>query len=868
MGGNFTSWNGGAVNGLVRLNADLSLDSSFTNNVASAPSHTSAFYPVRSVTLVGNGDIWISGEFTQWSSNPAKGLVRLNEDGTFDTGFTTWPSSATTSAKFNAVALQSDGSMIVAIPQGASWHPSGSSNCKADSQCSLGRINADGTRDTQFTTNGGVPNGTVEAIRVQDDNKILVGGSFSALSGTAGGASNIGKQLVRFNADGTRDTAFNANVAAVMDTGPVFSIGIQSDSKIVVVGNLRVTHNAVTYSVKVVRFNSDGTIDTGFLTNIGGSNGGFKCIATSCGMLDQSPRKIEVLPNDELLIGGFFNGFGGASASNLVGHGVVLLKADGSLKASLGRATNDGNNTNWARSGAHEVNTAKTVLSVTRLSNGTLLAAGDFKHWANSGCESGSALTSATESCEANVGRIVALNVLTAPTVSSVSPSSGPAIGGTALTINGTDFLNGATVTVGGAPCTSVVVLSATRISCDSPNGAAGAVGVSVTNSTGYESTLSQAFTYVAAPTVLGVSPSSGSVSGGTALTITGTNFSSGATVTVGGALCNGVTVVSTTSITCMTSALAHVNGVAVRVTNTDSQYGELVNGYSYTTTTTTTTTVAPTATVAPAATVAPTTSSVPVVNNAAAPRLVTSANQAALTASPGKASVLVNGVAVTPQIVTASNSAAAQADPAERTPEQVRELQQAAATIETRLDTIAGGDSGVSVVRTETGAAMTGIFSGTRVPVEDIVVVNAADTATLFAARDVRGKIVEVKPGAVLEVASNGDVAVQAFGLRPGETVELVVMSTPTLLGTFTVDAKGAIKTSAKLPTSIGSGNHSLVVASPSVKASLGLKLLKPSASLPVTGSNTSTTNNWAVAMLLSGMYLVLVGRSRRRVL
>jgi hypothetical protein len=244
----------------------------------------------------------------------------------------------------------------------------------------------------------------------------------------------------------------------------------------------------------------------------------------------------------------------------------------------------------------------------------------------------------------------------------------------------------------------------------------------------------------------------------------------------------------------------------------------------------------------------------------------VTSANQAALTATPGKASVLVNGVAVTPQIVTASNSAAAQADPAERTPEQVRELQQAATTIETRLDTIAGGDSGVSVVRTETGAVMTGIFSGTRVPVEDVVVVNAADTATLFAARDVRGNIVEVKPGAVLEVAANGDVAVQAFGLRAGETVELVVMSTPTLLGTFTVDAKGSIKTTAKLPTSIGSGNHSLVVASPSVKASLGLKLVKSSATLPVTGA-TSDLSNWAVAVLLSGVYVMLVSRSRRRV-
>lgn len=273
----------------------------------------------------------------------------------------------------------------------------------------------------------------------------------------------------------------------------------------------------------------------------------------------------------------------------------------------------------------------------------------------------------------------------------------------------------------------------------------------------------------------------------------------------------------------------------------------------------------APTTTVAPAAPAATVATGTPA-SSASGPTLVTSANQTALTAAPGGASVLINGVAVTPQIVSASNSAAAQAAPTERTPEQVRELQQAASVIETRLDTIAGGDSGVSVVRTDTGAVMTGIFSGTRVPVEDVVIVNAANTATLFAARDVRGNIVEVKPGAVLEVTANGDVAVQAFGLTPGESVELVVMSTPTLLGNYTVDAKGIIKTSAKLPTNIVLGNHSLVVASPSVKASLGLKLVKSSATLPVTGSSTNDLANWAVAVLLSGVYVSMVSRSRRR--
>jgi hypothetical protein len=91
--------------------------------------------------------------------------------------------------------------------------------------------------------------------------------------------------------------------------------------------------------------------------------------------------------------------------------------------------------------------------------------------------------------------------------------------------------------------------------------------------------------------------------------------------------------------------------------------------------------------------------------------------------------------------------------------------------------------------------------------------------------------------------------------------------MSTPTLLGTFTVDAKGSIKTTAKLPNTIGSGNHSLVVASPTVKASLGLKMVKSSASLPVTGT-ADDLGNWAVAVLLSGVYIMMASRSRRRIL
>ncbi len=82
-------------------------------------------------------------------------------------------------------------------------------------------------------------------------------------------------------------------------------------------------------------------------------------------------------------------------------------------------------------------------------------------------------------------------------------------------------------------------------------------------------------------PTVTGISPSSGSANGGTAVTITGTGFLSGASVTLGGTAATGVTVVSSTSITATTPSHA-VGPVDVVVTNKNGQSGTLAEGYTY----------------------------------------------------------------------------------------------------------------------------------------------------------------------------------------------------------------------------------------------------------------------------------------------
>ena len=168
----------------------------------------------------------------------------------------------------------------------------------------------------------------------------------------------------------------------------------------------------------------------------------------------------------------------------------------------------------------------------------------------------------------------------TVPFVSSVSPINGPAAGGTAVTITGTNFAAGATVTFGSTAATNVVVVNSTTITATTPAGSAGAVTVTVTVN-GQSGSLTNGFTYVVPPTVTTVSPNSGSTAGGTAVMITGTNFAAGATVTFGGAAATNVVVVSGTQITATTPADT-AGAVTVIVTNVGSQSGSLANGYTY----------------------------------------------------------------------------------------------------------------------------------------------------------------------------------------------------------------------------------------------------------------------------------------------
>ena len=148
-----------------------------------------------------------------------------------------------------------------------------------------------------------------------------------------------------------------------------------------------------------------------------------------------------------------------------------------------------------------------------------------------------------------------------APTFTSISPTSGTTAGGTAVTIIGTGFTGATAVTFGSTVATSLTVVSDTEITTITPAGTAGSASIVITTPAG---TATGTYTYTAvtatnapAPAFTSISPASGTFAGGTAVTITGTGFTGATAVTIGGNAATSLTVVSDTSITVTTPAHA-----------------------------------------------------------------------------------------------------------------------------------------------------------------------------------------------------------------------------------------------------------------------------------------------------------------------
>ena len=295
LGGSFSTWDAQGIGRLVRLNTDGTRDTGFTTG-------SGANSNVRSIAIQPDGKIIIGGSFTTFNGSTVNRIARLNTDRTLDTGFATG-----TGANFDVrtISIQPDGKIIIG----------GQFTTFNEVTSRLVRLNADGTIDAAFTTGTGF-NNIVISTAIQPDGKILVGGSFTTFNGITV------NRLVRLNADGTLDTAFIANIGTGANSN-VNSIAVQPDGKIVLGGDL-LTFNGVTVN-RIVRLNADGTRDTGFTTGSG---------------LNAFITSIALQPDGKIIIGGGFTTFNGVTANR-----IARLNADGTLdnnfNSNLGQGANN-----------------------------------------------------------------------------------------------------------------------------------------------------------------------------------------------------------------------------------------------------------------------------------------------------------------------------------------------------------------------------------------------------------------------------------------------------------------------------------------------------------------------------------------------
>jgi uncharacterized delta-60 repeat protein len=203
--------------------------------------------PVFSVAIQTDGRILLGGNFTTMGSTSVTAITRVNAvDGSVDAGFTN-PTVGPAGTYVNAIVIQGDGRILI----GGTFTLVGGA-----SHTGIMRLNANGSPDT-YTTNlaGGIASPTAFSLTTQTDGKVIVGGTF----GSAGGLSRNG--LARISDDGTVDSAFVLSGAA--SQGIILNTIVQSDGKILAGGPL-LAGTSVTY---FTRLNNDAATQTLNITN-------------------------------------------------------------------------------------------------------------------------------------------------------------------------------------------------------------------------------------------------------------------------------------------------------------------------------------------------------------------------------------------------------------------------------------------------------------------------------------------------------------------------------------------------------------------------------------------------------------------------
>src|ERR1044072_9501891 len=172
------------------------------------------------------------------------------------------------------------------------------------------------------------------------------------------------------------------------------------------------------------------------------------------------------------------------------------------------------------------------------------------------------------------------------PLITFVTPTECPLAGGTQVTINGENFLNGCRVRFGGLDSPQVIFNGSNQVVATTPaQMATEAVNIRLINSEGQANALQDSFQYIQPPppTVAFIVPTSGPLAGGTEVTVNGQNFVNGCRVRFGGIDSPQVSFISSSQIVATTPAQSTPGAVNVRVVNPDGQANALNNAFQYT---------------------------------------------------------------------------------------------------------------------------------------------------------------------------------------------------------------------------------------------------------------------------------------------
>ena len=233
------------------------------------------------------------------------------------------------------------------------------------------------------------------------------------------------------------------------------------------------------------------------------------------------------------------------------------------------------------------------------------------------------------------------------------------------------------------------------------------------------------------------------------------------------------------------------------------------------------------------------------------------------LATEPGGALIRLNGSLVDATIVQASERLRA-TTPSERTAAEISELRRLAGTM---LDIVraalgAGVTMPISVVNTSTGAVLLGLVfdpktgKSIRVPIEHVVLVKGGGIVLMVSGADGR-EPATIGADGVLEISRGGSVSVLAYGLAAGTSGDVIVMSTPRRINTFTVDANGGVSSQARFPTSLPFGSHTVVVTVGDDAASLGFRIVRINQDLPIVGFSVTSAIMLALLLLALGLLL-----------